>query len=217
MMVSNAPHFKEVLKTANELLIRDGLINDFPFRAKQVISSCSPMSCCSYDKAKKYGFSPEDLGSRSALTAWKLGRKIIFYNNHEERARGTWSLIHELGHDKLEHPLNPEQYPNKEIEAHFFTAQLLMPEQLIREIERRGVKITVPLLQCCFGVSKEAAEKRIQTLNKINWNWRSDEEKWFDDCIIQKFSDFLNKVKPTQKDYTEEMFDLEQERASWSF
>lgn len=169
MMGSDSPDFKEALKMANELLIFDGLIDSFPFSVKKVIKACTPMACCSYDKAKTYGFNPEDLGSRSGLTSWKLGRKIIFYNNHEEKTRVTWSLGHELGHDQLNHPLNPEEYPNKEIEAHFFAAQLLMPEQLIHEMEQRGVKITVPLLQGCFGVSKEAAERRIQTLNKINW------------------------------------------------
>lgn len=216
MIVSDIPDFKEALEQANKLLIYDGLIDDFPFRPKQVISSCSPIACCSYDKAiNKYNLSPQDLGSKSALTSWKLGRKIIFYNSHEEKSRGTWSLIHELGHDKLGHPLNSEQYPNKEIEAHFFAAQLLMPEQLIHEIERRGVNITVQLLQGCFGVSKEAAEKRIQTLNKINWSWRSDEEKWFDDCIIQKFDAFLNKVKPIQKYDTDTTLELEQDRSSW--
>ena len=210
------PNFELALFEANKLLLQEGLIETFPFQAKKIVKSCSDMSIQSFKKAiEKYGFDPKDLGSKSALTASRLGRKLLLYNNEEYKPRVIWSILHELGHDNLNHPLNPEQYSNKEIEAHFFAAQILMPEQIILELIRRGEKITSKFLQEKFEVSREAAEKRLKTMSKINWEWRTEEEKFFDECIIKKFEAFLNSIHPRTPTFDEDYEQMEADRMSW--
>ncbi|WP_180350353.1 ImmA/IrrE family metallo-endopeptidase [Lactococcus lactis] len=210
------PDFEHALLEANKLLIQDGLIETFPFQAKKIVKSCSGMSIQPYKKAiEKYGFNPKDLGSQSALTVSKWGRKLILYNNEEYKPRVIWSILHELGHDRLNHPLNPEQYSNKEIEAHFFAAQLLMPEQLILELIRRGEKVNSSFLQEKFGVSSEAAEKRLKTMNRVNWEWRSEEEKFFDEYIVKKFETFLSSIHPRRPTFDEDYEQMEADRMAW--
>lgn len=215
-MDTEKPNFENALFEANRLLIHDDLIKTFPFQAKKIVRSCSDMSIQSYRKAiEKYGFNPRDLGSKSALTVYKWGRKILLYNNEEYKPRVIWSILHELGHDRLNHPLNPEKYSNKEIEAHFFAAQILMPEQLIIELIRRGEQITSIFLQENFGVSNEAAEKRIKTLSRINWELRTDEQKFFDECIIKKFEPFLDSIHPRIPTFDEDYEQMEIDRMGW--
>lgn len=216
MMDSEKPSFENALLEANKLLLEDGLITTFPFQAKAIVKSCSNMSIQSYKKAiEKYNFNPKDLGSKSALTVSKLGRKLLLYNNEEYQPRVTWSILHELGHDRLNHPLNPEQYKNKEIEAHFFAAQILMPEQIILELIRRGEKVTPRFLKEKFGVSDEAAEKRIKTLSKINWEWRTEEESFFDEYIVKKFEPFLDSVHPRLPTFKEDYEQMDADRMNW--
>lgn len=216
MMDFDKPNFELALLEANKLLLQDGLIEDFPFQAKKIVKSCSSMSIHSYKKAiEKYDFNPKDLGSKSALTACKWGRKLLLYNNEEYKPRVIWSILHELGHDRLNHPLNPEQYRNKEIEAHFFAAQILMPEQIIMELRRRGEKITSKFLQENFGVSNEAAEKRLKTLNRINWEWRTEEEKFFDEYVVKKFAVFLDSIHPIKPTFDEDYVQMEVDRMDW--
>lgn len=210
------PNFELALLEANKLLIKDCLIGTFPFKAKKIVKSCSSMSIQSYKKAiEKYGFNPEDLGSKSALTVYKSGKKLLLYNNEEYKPRVIWSILHELGHDKLNHSLNPEQYSKKEVEANFFAAQILMPEQIIIELRRRGENITSKFLKETFGVSSEAAEKRLKTLNKINWDWRTEEEKFFDEYIVKKFEPFLDSIRPRLPTIDEDYEQMETDRMSW--
>lgn len=120
----------------------------------------------------------------------------------------------------MNHNLNDEvNYDLYEVEANFFAAQLLMPEQLIIELRRRGMQITKEKLQKWFGVSKQAAEKRMETLRKIDYSHRTDEEKSMDDYIIMKFQNFINEIAPISNSfniydpYEEE--ELQNERDSW--
>lgn len=67
------------------------------------------------------------------------------------------TLWHEIGHIKCGHKKHSER---EEIEAHFFAAQANAPNILIKAISQRGYSINVPFLVECFGLSKEAAEKK---------------------------------------------------------
>ena len=91
-----------------------------------------------------------------------------------------------------------------------------MPEQIIRELQRRGKRINRNFLQTIFGVSAQAADKRIETLAKTNSEWRSRDEKEFDDIILLRYADFLNKICPIQNYYDfEDEYARQQERYSW--
>ena len=47
-----------------------------------------------------------------------------------------------------------------------------------------------------FGVSEEAAEKRLETLGKYQSEWRTEEEKMFDEAILFKYEGFMDKILP---------------------
>ena len=100
------------------------------------------------------------------------GNKIIFYNESiNSKSRIRFSIAHEFGHDQMHHKLNDSSnYQIQEIEANFFAAQLLMPEQIINELIKRGNRISKENLILWFGVSEQAAIKRLDTLRKIDFS-----------------------------------------------
>ena len=103
----------------------------------------------------------------------------------------------------------------QELEANCFAAQILMPEQILRECTKRGKILTADFIQKSFGVSKEADEKILHTLAKSHFDWRSREEKEFDDIIVQKYSSILNKIAPQKVNFYNFDYDMQQERNSW--
>lgn len=89
---------------------------------------------------------------------------IVLYNaeiNYWEHL--NWTLAHEIGHIYLGHT---EDGPTEEIEAHFFAAQLFMPEYSIMMMSREHGLINADDLIEIFGVSTEAASRRISTMRK---------------------------------------------------
>ena len=226
MMATNSPVWARVMNRANEILISSNSIVSFPFQAKKVIKEFNGITikCYSYQKAlEKFQLRVEDFGSESALLTEFHGRKTLFYNTNKPETHVRFSILHEFGHDILNHSLthnNTEQEHCgvQEVETNFFAAQLLMPEQLIRELQRRGVIISESFLMNTFGVSREAAKKRRATLNKINWDWRSVEERLTDEAICLKYAVFLDSIKQStfnDLDYFENEYELENERGSW--
>ncbi len=215
------PDFEKAYITANNILISSSEFGDFPVRTKKLIEGNSNIKCCSYKKAKKYnGLNIEDLGSKSAVLTSIEDKHIIFYNESDLKARVRFSMLHEYGHYKLEHNLDvtdEELYQKYEIETNYFTAQLLMPEQVLREIQNRGKKITKDLLIELFGVSNEAAEKRINTLNK---NLRLTlEEKLFDDIIVSKYKEWLDRNIPQNNNISMflDEYEMQKERETWMY
>ena len=68
-----------------------------------------------------------------------------------------------------------------------------------------------------FEVSETAAKKRIETLAKTTVEWRSRQEKEFDDIILYKFAAFIDSICPPRKnnyDFEDE-YDRQRERDSW--
>lgn len=187
------PDFRGAYMTANNILVSSNL-DSFPVRAKKIIRDYSCIPCYSYKKAREYNLKMEDFGSKSAVLIEKDGKRIIFYNEKELKERQRFSMLHEYGHFKLNHNLDvkdKEEYNAYEVEANYFAAQLLMPEQLIRQLQLRGIIVTKEMIIELFGVSNEAAGKRLNTLCKQSI--RSDEEREFDDIIVNKFREWLNK------------------------
>lgn len=170
-------------------------------------------------EAKKYGLEITDLGSQSALLTQYGSRYIIFYDDSKPKTHARFSILHELGHKVIGHDLSNKDnatYSKYEIETNYFAAQLLMPEQLLRELQKRQVDITPRFLQTTFGVSMEAANKRIETLAKTNAEWKSRAEKEFDDIILNRHTDFLNKIRPAYQTYDfEDDYARQCERDRW--
>lgn len=219
-MMAYKINFKKAYVKANEILVSSCILAEFPVKAKSLIESDSEIKCCSYKKAKKFqGLKIEDFGSKSAVLIRSKNKKIVFYNESELKSRIRFSMLHEYGHYKLEHDLDVDSaviYSAYEIETNYFAAQLLMPEQLIRELQKRGMEINKSKLIELFGVSEEAAQKRIMTLNKNLV--LSEDEKYFDDLIIQKYKTWLDsKILPINSYdlfYEEER---QKERESWLY
>lgn len=139
------PNFEKAYIAANNILISSRGLGEFPIKTKKLIEENSNIKCCSYKKAKKYnGLNIEDLGSKSAVLTSIEDKHIIFYNESDLKTRVRFSMLHEYGHYKLEHNLDvtdEELYQKYEVETNYFTAQLLMPEQVLREIQNRGKKL----------------------------------------------------------------------------
>ena len=215
------PDFAKAYSKANEIHVKSSVIKTFPFSAESLIKEQSDIVCCTYSKALKYGLDVRDFGSESAIIVVLGGRFILFYDDSKVKSHIEFSLIHEFGHCILGHKLggvDKETYARYEVETNFFTAQILMPEQVIRELQKRHIGINNAFLQERFGVSSDAAEKRITTLAKTNVEWRSREEKEFDDIILNKYLPFVEAICPSSSlcDFEEEL-STQAERDSWLY
>lgn len=214
--------FKKIYSVASEIVALSRYINAFPFKVKEIIKEYSDIQLCSFKKAAvKYGVDIRNFGSESAVIHECDGMYIIFYNQDEKDYRIRFSIIHEFGHYILKHKMNLKQddelYQRQEIEANCFAAQVLMPEQIIRECSNRGYSSSIENIKRYFDVSDDAAEKRRVTLSKTNYEWKSRTEKEFDDIILFKFQDYINEVAPKKLDFYnfEEEYEIQQERDSW--
>ena len=215
------PRFKEIIDEASLILLSSNNIQSFPFSVSNIIKEKTGIVCRSYAKGAAYGVDVLAFGTKDAIIQKYNNRYIIFYNDDSSimAERKKYSLGHEFGHYVMKHDLDDKtQYDLFEIEANFFAAQLLMPEQIINELRKRGVQITKEYLQKCFGVSKQAAEKRIDTLRKIDYTKRDDEEKLMDEYIAMKFKTFIDEAAPNSNlFYTYDSYeeDMQNERNSW--
>ncbi len=195
------------------------VISTFPFSPQKLVKEKSDIRCRTYSKALKYGVDIRDFGSKSATIFRKGAKEIIFYNESKPENHTRFSILHEFGHGYLKHDFTDKHevsYHKFEVEANSFSAQLLMPEQVLRELQYRGVAINKAFLQNYFGVSEEAAEKRIGTLARTNYEWRSREEKEFDDIILMKYFAFIDNIK-SKYSYFDSNFeeDMQRQRDSW--
>lgn len=220
---TRGPNFKRVYQCANELLVLSSVINGFPFKAKALVNEQSDISFCSFEKARnKYHQDIKQFGSDSAVLIEMQGANIIFYNNTETLCRVRFSIIHEFGHYLLEHKLNLERndalYDVQEVEANCFAAQVLMPEQLLRVCLKRGQALSEDFIMRSFGVSREAAQKRRNSLANTDNEWRERYTSRYDDIILEKYADLLNSLSPLPREYSytfEDDYARDQERASW--
>ena len=199
--MTSKPNFSKVYKKANEILVSSNLITEFPYSTKKLIKEQLGISCKKFSKAQEYNVDIEAFGSKSAVAIQDDRRRtIIFYNQDEIKERIRFSSLHEGGHILLDHDLNTkniELYNIYEIEANCFAAQLLMPEQIVREFQKRGIRPTKEFLMEKFNVSESAAEKRLETLFKITWT-RNVLESQYDDIILKKCLPWINNIAPTR-------------------
>lgn len=214
------PDFSKVYSAANEILVSTSVISTFPFDVKALIREQTDIRCRTYKKASEYGVDISEFGSDSAVVIKFHGKMIIFYDNEKPETHNKFSLIHEAGHIINNHNFDyksEEEYGVYEVEANYFTAQLLMPEQLIRYVQGKGVNVTNIFLQKHFGVSRLAAIKRLETLSKTNVEWYSRSEKEYDDIILNRYMPFLRKLCPPSTDYYYDIdeFEKQQERDNW--
>lgn len=94
----------------------------------------------------------------------KTGYNVVLYNDDIfHPAHRNWTLAHEVGHIYLEHDKDESI---EEIEAHFFASQLFMPEYTLLMMAQNYGSVDEKSLIEIFGVSYEAAAKRLNTMRK---------------------------------------------------
>ena len=221
--VYKSVNYTKVYCKANELLVSSSAIEVFPFKVSSLIKEQSDIRLCKYAKAfEKYGIPIKHFGSESAVIMEFCGAVIIFYNQDEVEYRIRFGIMHEFGHYVLGHKFNLKEtdplYHKQELEANCFAAQVLMPEQLLRICSKRGKTISEDFIMQSFEVSRDAAQKRRGTLASTIYEWHSREETRYDDIILEKYSNVLNRIAPLtyQYPYTfEDDYAREQERGSW--
>ncbi len=104
------------------------------------------------------------------------GIPYIYFNSNEHYNRQRFTVAHELGHHVLGHTQDGEYHrdivgnystgirDDREIEANQFAAELLMPEEAIRQlVSRIGVDSTLRLANI-FNVSEAAMHWRLKAL-----------------------------------------------------
>ena len=219
-MINSKPDFQKAYIKANEILVSSKIINSFPYSVTKLIKEQSNIVCRSFEKAHKYNVDIEAFGSDSAVIMNFGDEYIIFYNQNEIPARVKFSMLHEFGHKVNGHEFrvtSDEIYGIAEVETNYFTAQVLMPEQILREFQRRGKRIDKYFLMRTFGVSEQAANKRIENLNQITWE-RSQLEKEYDDIISNKYLSWVNSILPNNIDYLfEDEEERQKEREQWKY
>lgn len=213
------PDFKKAYILANEMLVASHCIKTFPFDAKEFVKEQTDLKFYSFEKAlEKFGLNCYDLGSDSAILTRKAGKNIVFYNQDEYDIRDPFNRLHETGHFLINHKLDVEKddplYGIQEVETNCFAAQMLMPLQVLKEIQKLNYKIDEKFIMKHFGVSYSAAQKRVAFMKSRIY--QTEVEKEFDDIIVKKFKDFINTIAPKKEEYFSCWDDpMQAERDSW--
>lgn len=134
-------------------------------------------------------------GLKDGYTIIAKGVYVVLYDDRHTygRERLNWTLAHEIGHIYLGHNQDGK---NEEIEAHWFAAELLSPEPIIKEVAERLAEYGIPVkafdLAFMFSLSKEAALKRINSINrKCMWDSTYAEQ------LVEKYDDAIAKYCST--------------------
>lgn len=213
------PHFKKVLEEADISLLSSKIAVTFPYSMKAFIKEQTNAKIVKSSKAGAYGIDFNSFGSDDAVWFQCDNKNIIIYNDEiESKQRVRFSLGHEGGHIKLNHDQNNKNlYSKYEIEANFFAAQILMPEQVINELLKRGKHVDANNLMRWFNVSKQAADKRIEMLKKIDYSRRTLDEKENDKLLLSKYKNFVDSIAPITSYYSDPYEEEEEQRKrdSW--
>jgi Zn-dependent peptidase ImmA (M78 family) len=104
------------------------------------------------------------------------GNPTIEFNGADSYTRQRFTIAHELAHFALRHGTSPRDYPNsfnagtndpKERAANQFAAEILMPEQTVRNVIMRGYASSVDELASMFGVSTLAMGYRLHNIGML--------------------------------------------------
>ena len=219
------PDFKKAYAVANDVLLMSHTIMTLPADIHGHIKNETEIKLYTYETAnRKFGIDMSFFGSEDALITEMGGRYILFYKKMIDQHRMIWSIAHESGHYYLGHnldfkSLSKEQYRVLEIEADFFAAQVLMPDQVIWELVKRGETTNRENIIRWFNVSGKAASKRMETLNRQS-EYRDYYMSHNDyESILLKFGSFVEQISPKkywQSSYEDEE-EMQKERDSWLY
>ena len=123
----------------------------------------------------------------------------VLYDPNARSSEGVnWTLAHEVGHIVLGHTKDDHI---EEVEAHLFASELLAPMIILLELSRRRFELDVLSLGRLFGLSREAALKRLETLDR-EVNFRQSSGKSLqpinntEEAVLQLSMSYINKIVP---------------------
>ncbi len=222
-MATCKPDFKKSYIAAHEKLVKLPLGTTFPLKTSKIIKDFSDLELHSFCWAEKHGFPRIYFKSESAELYEQNGRYTVFYDETKPPAHSKFSILHELFHYESNHDLNAgekntELYNKQEVEANFFAAEMLMPEPVIKELEKRGKKMDAKEIQKVFGTSAKAAEIRFKTLKSYPSFLHSNEEKKFDEYLVKfTFKKFIDSLCPKlRKLDLQYEYEMQAERDRWT-
>lgn len=165
------PDFSRCTAKATELLydqdLSNRVLNIRNLRYDRKIIFDSIRAYCQYTQTPINIFSTENNGIlKDGCTIYdrNTGCYVVLYNDEIlHPAHWNWTLAHEVGHIYLGHDKDEDI---EEIEAHFFASQLFMPEYTLFMMAENYGAVDAHALTEIFGVSYEAATKRINTMRK---------------------------------------------------
>ena len=117
---------------------------------------------------------------------------LILYDDEEpNECRKHWGIVHEVGHIYLGHKTDGEK---EEKEAHFFTAQIVMPEIVLHNIEDRCDGLYPEEISDMFNASFGSACKRLETFKRRGCFSSSQRDK----MLLAKFRPLLDDIYPSE-------------------
>ncbi len=165
------PDFDKCIKLANDLLFKQSFISTRLDVTTLIFSKkiyfFSIQEYCEATDTKLTDFISKANQCLVDGCTIKYGEFYFILHNDKPQCKEhlNWTRAHEIGHIYLNHNKDEDL---EEVEAHFFAAQLLMPEYTLRQASSH-FKLDCSTIMDVFGVSEEAALKRMNTLSK----------KWF--------------------------------------
>lgn len=192
-------------------------IHELPVAIKNI--KCKGARIYSYQKyARLTGKSIEEITLHNELddafliNGLRDGLTLILYNQEVYPPRMAYTLWHEIGHIKCGHKKHGAQ---EEIQANFFASQAIAPNIVIKSLSQRGYAINTAFLSECFGISNEAAQKKIDYLDRHSFSHSND----YDNLVVQQFKKFIDKKYPYKKKYIDNEYydELEKERENWYY
>lgn len=94
------------------------------------------------------------------------GKDLIFYDGEAYAPRRIFTVCHELGHLLLGHGAGGPGAEQAEREAHYFAAQLIAPDAVIRWLALHGAPVSEKMLQSVFCLSGAAARQKLRELTE---------------------------------------------------
>lgn len=111
------------------------------------------------------------------------GINLILYNRAAYNERMRFTLLHEIAHVRLGHPVKTLE---KESEAHFFAAEAMVPDLFLIFLQKQGYRLTPRLISAGFGTSIECAERKMEDLE-----WTRYIRTPYDAALYYQFQKYL--------------------------